>query len=431
MKKTLNFVAAVALLVGSFSAPLEAQPVSEDSGVYLTPEMFIKSSPAQIRPEAEKENARSVRAPETVSHGELSIGGFNVTPLTWAKDARDAVNAIRDSRRQSGLSFIGTYAIAFPEGVGAVATGTAVFDTFPNPDASKVSKRIAYSAAYLDAKTQLTNWSKGAAYEFQEKGNGSIVSSIDSAESLSNANERFEEFLRLGVSGIVRRHSVYDVFEDTEGSRVYVTLVSSPALWDGTTRPASAALSAETLREGLAQVFAEINNSLMLPVGGKAVYVPATGEMAYVGYGIEIVVTNENKAMQARLTLAAERVARMRADISLSNILLSRGTLSGNLEFKSNLKRAIEDLVAQSKDDLTESVDELEYAKIKGQIDLFHNSRVFTDAESYADKGETPPGVSRESWADRDKGFACAVSVYVPSLASRVENVETLSGQRK
>ena len=56
-------------------------------------------------------------------------------------------------------------------------------------------------------------------------------------------------------------------------------------------------MEADSIRDGLNQVLLEIKNRLISPVSGKIIQVAATGEIAFVGLGSDVISTRNNSAM--------------------------------------------------------------------------------------------------------------------------------------
>jgi hypothetical protein len=410
--KKISIFAAFIFFLAVLSVPASAANLKADD--------FIQSSPAMAETEAEKEARRKVQNPDSIK--EETIGE---TRFILAQDIQDALNAF--VRQKSA----GCSGISFPQGIGAVATGVAVYDTFENEVATRVSKQQAYIMAYINAKIALTEWLKGAMSEARMEGGGDSTSQIDAIDNLGNVNEKWRSFIGSDISGIVRRHNVYDIFEDAENSYVYTTIVSSPALWGDIDRPAPSTISAASLQSGLDSVFTEINNGIAFPVGGKAIYVPETGEMAYVGYGSTVIRTNENSALRARLALNAEHKARRWAENSLNSIVLENETLKHHDEWDTETRRIIQQILPLSEADPTESVDEIGNERIKPQRDLFRDSEEYKFYTELVSRGKTPPGVQQKSWLDKNKGLAYAVAVYMPSFSRRVGENQSESPAKK
>ena len=399
MRKIVRFTVIAYLLMVICTPAFSAMRASD----------FLASSPAMAETEADREKAREVQEPDKIVQG--SIGE---TQSIWAPDMKDAINAILKYRN------MGAWGIASPQGIGVVATGLAIYDKFDNEIATRISKQQAYARAYIEAKKVLTEWIDGVELEAKTNAGNWATSQVDASNTSTNLREEWSNFVSAGVNGVVRRHSVYDVFEDAATSRVYVTIVSAPALWGEINRPASSTISAESLQSGLDSVFAEINNGIVFPVGGKAIYVPQIGEMAFIGYASSVIRASNNSAIQARQTLNAERIARSSALVSLNNIIQENESLKGHEQLDEFTRRVVEEMLKESEADVTERVDQAGYDEVKPVRDLFRNSQEFQFYMNAVSQGKTPPGIQSRSWIDNDKGLAWAVAVYIPSYFSGV-----------
>ena len=399
MKKVLSYVFFVFVLILLFSCTsAEAAYTADD---------FIRQSPASVSSETEKDELRKVQQPDKVKEIPASKDSATISPTISAQDVRDAINALVANRNE------GAWRIEFPEGEGAVAIGVAVYDKFENnPVAARISKRHAFTEAYLAAKNNLTIWTEGQMTAYKAFISENVQTASNENENLSNILTRAEESIKMGVDGFVRNHTIYDVFEDADNRIVYVAIVTAPALWDGTSLPGKCTILAGSSRNGLNRALAEINNNIAFPIGGVRIFVPDTGEIIFVGYGSAVVGYSENEAAQTRLNLAATRMARMRAGTSLFNIISERERLQGKMQLEDNLARAIGNLEKLSSDDLTEKVDDAGYEKLAPLRDIFQNSTEYKAILSAENEGNLPPKVDSRSWLDEKKEWAYAVAVY-------------------
>ena len=211
---------------------------------------------------------------------------------------------------------------------------------------------------------------------------------------------------------------MYDIFDDTDATRVYITIVSTPTTQRQFDRPEPSNVSAASMQEGLAQVFAEIENSLTSPVGGRTVFVPATGEIAFVGFGSAVVGRDDNRATQARLELNSERIALVRAKDALCEILLGE-TLEGSEGLDSELAEATRTFNELTRDDplVVHNPNHPGYVKLQDRQASFKAAEIYQSVVESARQGVLPPGVRQQSWLDEDGSFAYAIAVYVPSVS--------------
>jgi len=397
MKKILSFMFVVVLLL----LPTSVHAV-------LTADDFIRQAPASVSDETKKEERRQVQKPvETIP---ASKENATISPTISAQSVQDAINTFVKSVHEDGI--VGRCGIDFPGGHGVVAAGSATYDIFENPVATRASRRQAHTSAYLRAKRELTEWAEGQMTEWKAFIADNTDSIITENENLHNIMERCEEYIKTGVDGIVRNHMIYDVNVDDKYRQIFVTIVSVPALWDGASIPGPYTIVANSSKSGLNRALSEINNNIAFPVGGARIYVPDTGEIIFVGYGSAVVDFSKNEAAQAKLANTAQRKARIRAQVSLFNMFSERERLQGMSEMEETESRAILDLQKLSEDDLTGKIYPTDYGKLEKQRDYFRNSSLFKEILNAESKGNLPPGVDQRSWLDKNREYAYSVAVY-------------------
>jgi len=183
-------------------------------------------------------------------------------------------------------------------------------------------------------------------------------------------------------------------------------------------RPEPSNISAASMQEGLAQVFAEIENGLTSPVGGRTVFVPATGEIAFVGFGSAVIGREDNSAVQARLELNAERIAQVRAKDTLCGIILGE-TIEGTEELDTELAEATRTFNELTRDDpvVVHNPDHPGYVRLQDRQSSFKAAEIYRNVIESARRGVLPPGVRQQSWQDEDGAFAYAVAIYLPSVS--------------
>ena len=208
MKKFLVVSVMVAFLF-DFSAPTLAALSVDD---------FIP--PVQASSEAERAERLKVREPGEVKEVE---GEVTEEPAISAKSAQDAVNAWVEKRTS------GTAEVVFPDGFGFVSTGVGTYEQHENPVSMRISKRSAYVRAYMSAKSQLAEKLNGVLNSGKTKAFSRIATVNDSlGQTLVNLKEVTTEAIRQRVDGFLRGYVVYDVFDDVESRRVYLTIVTTP-----------------------------------------------------------------------------------------------------------------------------------------------------------------------------------------------------------
>ncbi|MDR1979814.1 MAG: hypothetical protein LBQ42_13845 [Synergistaceae bacterium] len=398
--KTLKFAIASFVLV-LFAAPALAA---------LSVDEFIP--PVQASSEAERVEQLKVREPGEVKEVE---GEITEEPAISAKSAQDAINAWVAKRASGAVE------VVFPSGFGFVSTGTGTYEKHENPVAARISKRGAYARAYMSAKSQLAEKLNGVLNKGKTEAFARMATVNESlGQTLVNMEEVTTEAIRQRVDGFLRGYVVYDVFDDVAGTRVYLTIVTTPKTQGHYDRPDPSSLSAVSVQEGLAQVFAEIEQGLTPPVGGRTVFVPATGELAFVGFGSTVVGRHDNSAVQARLELNAEQIAKMRAKDSLCGVIVGEEIAAAE-KLDAEVGSMTKDFEELSKDDpaVRNDPEHPGYVKLRNRKTEFKAADVYKSVITGAREGVLPPGVQQQSWLDEDKAFAYAVAVYLPSVTEQ------------
>ncbi|MDR2176339.1 MAG: hypothetical protein LBO82_10455 [Synergistaceae bacterium] len=400
MKKNLRFTIAVCVLA-AFSAPAFAALSVED---------FIP--PVQASNEAEKAEQLRVREPGGVKEVTGDITG---KPAISAQSLQDAINFWVAKR------VVGFEQILSPSGFGFAATGMFTYEVYENPVAARISKRNAYVRAYLDAKRQLAEGLNGVLTSGNAEAFSRIATVNESlGQTLANVKDVTFEAVRQRVDGFLRGYVVYDVFDDVGNTRVYLTIVTTPRTQGHYDRPDPSTLSAASVQEGLAQLLAEIEQGLTPPLGGRTVFVPATGELAFVGFGSAVVGRHDSPAVQARLELNAEETARIRAANELCGIIVG-AEIASAAEADSETRSMSKDFEELSKSDpiVRENPEHPGYVKLRNRKTSFKAADVNKSTITSAAKGVLPPGVKHQSWLDEDKAFAYSVAIYLPSASEQ------------
>ena len=266
----LLFLAAMLILSGSaISAPLSADD-------------FLP--PVQAASPEEQKAATEVKNPESVKQ-EPAIDG---KPATVAATAQDAVNAAIKHIPEAG----GCEQIKFPSGFGWVSTGVSVYGVMPNKTATITAQRLAYQKAYLQAKKSLAEALYGLSTAGKEQLASEMKTIIQSNDAAANTKEELSESITESVKGLLRGYVVYNVNDKQEkdAGTVSVTIVTTPKTMGKCGRVDSSGVSTESMHDGLNHVLTELSSGLLPPVGGKAITVQKTGELAFVGFGSAVVM---------------------------------------------------------------------------------------------------------------------------------------------
>jgi len=214
---------------------------------------------------------------------------------------------------------------------------------------------------------------------------------------------------------MLRGFVIYEVKDNAGQNTVYVSIVTTPKTRGKLARPAPNCIEANDLREGLNQVIAEVRSGLVSPVGGRIISMRSTGETAFVGFGSSVVRTSENRAVQAKLNLSAQKIASMRAKDALCGLIIGdKASWEGSVvESLKDEVREFESLVA---DDPLARKDPTAVRKFDEARETFDAQIVTGDVYSSARSGILPPGVNTKTWFDGNHAWAYGMSVYLPSL---------------
>ncbi len=359
-----------------------------------------------------------------VSGGESKVQKPSVVKVDTKKEIveaatmQDATNAAVDhniNQIKTKRMEMGCMEIKVGSGIGFVATGLGTYRPAPNPTAARLSKRHAYVAAFLMAKKCLAEKLNGLNTDGQNRILVALHNANTLEKELSNMETQGEELIKQSAAMLLKGFVIYEVEDRTDENSVYVSIVTTPKTRGELARPTSNSIAADSLREGLKQVVDEIRTGIVPPVGGKVVIVPATGEMALVGFGSAVVSSSENPANQAKLKLSAQKIADMRAADSLCGLMIGDETAwEGQFNDKySDVSKQFPE-VAQG-DPIDNGSGQ---SQLNGIREEFVNTMKTTDLYSSARKGVLPPGLNRKIWFDDEGAWAYAMCIYMPSATT-------------
>jgi hypothetical protein len=341
-----------------------------------------------------------------------------------AATPQDAINAAVQQnvkQLQDDIEEVGARMVSFPSGLGFVATGAAFYRNMPNPTATRIAKRQAYVIAFTKAKKNLAEILGGLSNEGKESVREELVNINLPEQEMTNIRTNSEEALRQTVDMLLRGFVIYEVKDDTANDTVFVSIVTTPKTRGQLSRPAPNVVEAENLRDGLNQVIAEVRAGLVPPVGGRIITMRATGETAFVGFGSSVVRTSENRAVQARHNLDAQKIAGMRAKDALCGLIIGdKSTWEGSVA--ESMKDTVQGFESLNRDDPLAAKDPTAVRKLEQARETFVSRIQSTDVYSSARSGILPPGVNSKTWFDEANAWSYGMSVYVPSLTNAAAN---------
>ncbi|HOO63436.1 MAG TPA: hypothetical protein PK364_05905 [Synergistaceae bacterium] len=384
--------------------------------------------PLQASSEEEKEALQQIQHPDEVSCSQEDSG----EEIIRASTAQDAFNAAAARKK------IGCLRAEFGSGYGWVATGMGTYTKMPDLVASRISKRNAYLAAYMMAKKELAQALGGLSSAGKTRIRDDMLLISKQDDSLKAFRNESEESLEQVVQKFLKGFVLYSMVDDEDTSSVYVSIVSTPKTRGRFNRPDPESLEAASIQEGLDMLLTEISTGLVPPLGGKMIYVPQTGEMAFVGFGSAVVRVDKDPAVHTKMLLQAERAADMRAADALCGVILGDETLwRGKLDERTSAR--MEDFeTAQKEDPISFTVDGQAFTELQSRKNSFINTLKQSDQYESLRRGILPPGVVRRTWTEEDGAFAYGVSVYLPSAteeakkdSAEMDNADLLAPEKK
>lgn len=359
-------------------------------------------------------------------------------------------------------------AVRFESGIGIVARGTARYKAFPNRNASLYSKREAYLDAYLQAKANMAS----LLFSLDVKASQEVVRAVETydkgdREALANTGSVRKETQAQHLEGLLRGAVVYAVKDNPEKQEVSVTIVTTPKTQGRTMEAGGSLLLAESARDGMDRMVAELRSGVIPPVGCRVISVPTPGgkpDLWFLGFGSAISPDNKNPEVKDELRRAAKREAEMKAASSLCG-LLSGDQVSWASGFSSRqseemrqfdrrrkmsallnpLKLLPSSLPAATEEgklpagngpaapgDADQASRHYPAAEINPEDEAsykivpldttrrdFIRSTSSSDTYRSAQQGRLPPGLVTRSWESEDGDWIFAACVFHPSLSAQ------------
>jgi hypothetical protein len=387
MNDLLRFTFPAALLL--FVIPAHAQSLSADD--FLPPVQAAAPEQQQALTQV-KGTVEEIKDPAT---GDTAV---------QATTAQDAINFIVNQHSP------GAEMMRVGSGIGWVATGMGSYEVMENPTATRIAKRNAYVRAFLEAKRHLAEALNGLSSEGKTQVLEQMETVSDAQSDLTNFAATQDEKLEQSVQMLLRGFVVYAVEDNTAKKTVSVSIVTTPKTRGQFNRPSPNGLEADSIRDGLNQVIVEIQKGLVPPVGGKIIQVPATGEIAFVGFGSDIVRTSDNATLQSKQQLNAAKIAQMRASDALVGLLIGDDS-----RWKSKLDESTQQTIAEFED--SDTGEDASRQRFEQTRQSFQNTQRSSEEFQSLRKGVLPPGVTRKNFSSPDNAEMFSIAVYLPSLS--------------
>ena len=390
--KNMHFSSIILALIVIFTSPVNAQSLSADD--FLPP--VQAASPEQEQTLSE------------VQGSVTEVDDPEMGQVVEAETTQDAINYLVNQRSA------GAEMIRVGSGIGWVATGIAGYEALENPTATRIGKRNAYVRAFLEAQKNLAETLNGLSSEGKTLVADQLETVTDAQADLTNFSETQEEKLEQAVQMLLRGFVVYAVEDDTANQTVMVSIVTTPKTRGKFNRPGSDGLEASSIRDGLSQVLLEIEQGLVPPIGGRMIQVPTTGEMAFIGFGSDVVRTSSNPTIQRKQQLNAAKIAGMRASDALVGMIIGDDT-----RWKSKLDETTQQAVSEFEQSEIAEGEEPSRQRFEQARQSFTNTQVSSEEFQSLRRGVLPPGVTRKTFSSADNAEMYAVAVYIPSLSAQ------------
>ena len=375
--------------------------------------------PVQAESEAQKVNLTKIQNPEDIE----IVKGMDGKDAVKASNAQDAINSVAERMDKQGDE-INCQMVLFPGGVGWVSRGASIYEYHEGKTATAIAQRNAYVIAYTLAKKHLAD----AIGELTSKGSTEFAKMLEtlitstSKDDLTNMTTGLGENTAEIASAMLRGYVVYEV-EDAQQDKygtVSVTIVTTPKTQGAFVRPDVNSIGAESIRSGLIQVLIEVENGLIPPIGGRTIFVPQTGELAYVSFGSTVIPQNSDVILQKELELTSKEIAKMRARNALVGIL--RGddvyAVSGDTE---DVQEMIKQFEVSSKTDPLTKKDEKMYVQLEERQKTFKSSQEYNTHISSLRNGVVPRGVIVRTFTNKEKTLVTGIAVYIPSMTAQAD----------
>ncbi len=349
--------------------------------------------------------------------GKVAASG-SVAPAIPKYETDDAAAAAAVSRAQDEC---------FPyfarSGPGWTCQGTATYQVYKNPTATRVARKNAYFQAYNTAKSMLLQTMKGVkargADVFKTAAEGFTTTEEDSTNisiTTSQANE-------TSVQGLLRGYVVKKLHDDGKGT-VQVVIVITPRTITAVTRPSVNMVQGQSLKAALQGLLDEFASGLIPPVGGKFIRSADGKQTAVLGFGSTVVRTSRNRMAQKQLEQMAHRTAKVRAQTSLLRILKGDQNFWKSREMESTEQESKEFVRLAADDPLRSEYPEGVKLLEQSQETFMNSWRSESVFKAVVD-GKLPPGVVVRSFASKvDPMLVYAVALYNPALTSQTQKLD-------
>jgi len=403
----------LALLFSQFGT-LYGQAPSLDDFLAAVP---VDDFQAPIADDPEK----GIKAPtEVMAPGKVEVSEEIVTQdneptiVVEAAHTQDAINvAVKQMRKLDKM----ITKIKVGSGEGVVAKGSSIYQSFPNRNASLISKRLAYVKAHMLAKKNLAEHLNGLTNEGESSLADSVNSYDSENDSLANTNSITSETINQKIECLLRGSAIYDLYDNEENMEVEVFIVSTPKTRGETMEVSGGVIQSQSAREGLAKVFNELKSGVLPPTGGKVISTDTKEgkQLYFLSFGSEIIRSNQNPQVARKLKMNAAQVAQMRAANSMCALIIGeQASWSGG--FSEKTQESQEQFKNVSTEDPTSEESSINLEPLDEIRSSFVNTMKTYDEYAYFSKGKLPPGLNVTRWVTGDGDWSYAAYIYNPNI---------------
>ncbi|MEY1661660.1 hypothetical protein [Isoalcanivorax beigongshangi] len=306
----------------------------------------------------------------------------------------------------------GVQVVRTATGLGVLSGASASYRTYDNLNATLMSKRAAYSRAFMAAQGGLVRHSEGLSQQcVQAMESESLV--IDTgSETLVNDSLSVSEKCKDITQGMLSGAVVYAVDDRPEDKTVQVMLASSTRTRLAVDRVGAAVVATADPDAAFEHVAREISLGVVPPMGARLISNPETGENIVIGFGSAIIRQHTDAPIQRQFRQLAQRQSASRANQALVSFLTGTELYwSGSFDEK-QLEGSQQFTQQLGEQGPAEDVERLQDTRHG-----FLNQLRMTAEGRAATEGVVPPGVQVKSFPSEDGYWMNTVAVYMPSLS--------------
>ncbi|MEJ6571486.1 MAG: hypothetical protein QNL39_05815 [Akkermansiaceae bacterium] len=363
-----------------------------------------------------------VAKPDAVEITQESVSSSeSKTPVVQADSAQDAVITAEQHLKEQGSD---TAVMKVGSGLAYMAVGTATYREYKNREASLVDKRDAYVQAYIKAKANLAKLLYGLTNESQQALKTQLDLRIagDKEKTLVNRDVVQTESIEQKVEGMLRGFVIYSVEDNVKKSEVRVVIVSSPKTMGQTMRAGGGMLLAANVRDGMKEVFKELAQGIVPPVGGRVITVPIgeTEQLYFVAFGSSIIINHDDAEIARELRMDSFEEADMRAAANMCGLIIG-DQISWNRGMNQSSRKEYQDFEKFTEMDPTEKPMGIGVRKLDNARKAYVKVKSKTSSFVSAQKGKLPAGLTSQKWESEDGDWAFVAYVYNPYTTAEAE----------